>query len=59
MWQPIWTKEQIDGQEDQVKLAFLKSVEEAEKKTEARESWLKANTCPHCGQHPPLPPWLM
>jgi ferredoxin len=32
---------------------------EAREKSEARKSWVKLQTCPHCGQCPPLPVWLM
>jgi hypothetical protein len=32
---------------------------EASKKSDARESWVKLHACPHCGQCPELPVWLM
>ena len=37
---------------------FEKQFEETRKRNNAREDWLKANTCPHCNQHPPIPVWL-
>jgi hypothetical protein len=30
-------------------------LEENRKKAEARERFIKATTCPHCGRHDPIP----
>ncbi|MBX9678834.1 MAG: hypothetical protein K2X38_08710 [Gemmataceae bacterium] len=38
---------------------FRKASEDAAKKFEAREQHIKATTCPHCGKHDPVPPWLL
>jgi hypothetical protein len=45
--------------QDALNKMFWDAVEDAKRKREAREAWLKASTCPHCGRHDPLPPWLM
>lgn len=38
---------------------FMRWVKEAGERREAVEAHKKAGTCPHCGQCPPLPPWLL
>jgi hypothetical protein len=38
---------------------FARAIEEASRKAEARKAWVEAKTCPHCGQCPELPMWLM
>lgn len=39
--------------------ATRRMLEDAARKNEARDAWLRLSTCEHCGQHPPLPPWLI
>jgi hypothetical protein len=48
------TKERELSMAEQMRRLF----DEARKKLEAREEFVKITTCPHCGRHDPLPPWL-
>lgn len=58
MWHVV-TKEQEEAQKKQIEEQVKQIMEEGRRKAEAKENWLRAYTCPHCNQHPPLPPWLM
>lgn len=58
MWHIINEKD-AKAQKEAWAMQWESSLEEARKKAEEKEEFIKANTCPHCGQCPPLPPWLM
>jgi hypothetical protein len=49
----------IKANTERFKQSQAQAEAEAREKSEARESWVKLQTCPHCGQCPPLPVWLM
>jgi hypothetical protein len=54
----------IDEKQQEASRKFMEEqnrrhAEEAKQKAEAREAHIKATTCPHCGRHDPVPPWLM
>lgn len=53
------TAEETRRAHEAAKEQMRKMFEEEKKKAEARDGWVKAHTCPHCGQCPPLPPWLI
>ena len=58
MWILPPTKEQQEKQEREMAERMAKRHAEWNEQHEKKEEWLKANTCPHCGQHPPIPPWF-
>jgi phosphopantetheinyl transferase (holo-ACP synthase) len=53
------SKEQQEAQDRQHAEIRSRQQKEWAKKHAAKEAWLKASTCPHCGQHPPIPPWFV
>jgi hypothetical protein len=57
MWQII-TPEQDEEFRKAAQEHWERSHEEHKRKAEALRDWLMASTCPHCGQHPPTPPWF-
>lgn len=57
MWM-IVTEADQKAYDEAWKKQWEKSLEAAKRKSEARDAHIKAGTCPHCGQCPPLPPWL-
>ena len=58
MWIVVTPEQQKEAAERQRKI-FDACAEEARKKREAREAHVRDTTCPHCGRHDAVPPWLM
>jgi hypothetical protein len=54
----IITEEDMERHRRETAERLAKWSKEAQEKARLRESWTSAKTCPHCGQCPPLPPWL-
>lgn len=59
MWMLPPTKEEQERAAKEHEQRALQAAEEHRKKAEAKAAWLRASTCPHCGQHPPIPPWFV
>ena len=58
MWIIESEQERKIRDEQQLKI-FERAMEDARKKMEAQEDFIKNTTCVHCGRHDLLPPWLM
>lgn len=58
MW-ILHSKADEERQRKDIEERFERKNQEQQAKAEAKQKWLKANTCPHCGQHPQMPPWFV
>jgi phosphopantetheinyl transferase (holo-ACP synthase) len=58
-WILPMTKEQEEVQQRLHAVDAERRQAEWQKQHAAKEAWLKANTCAHCGQHPQIPPWFV
>jgi hypothetical protein len=58
MWVMPLTKKQEEDQARQHAEDFARRQAEWQKRHDEKTAWLKAHTCEHCKQHPPMPPWF-
>lgn len=54
----IETEQQRVAREEAERERITRMFREGAEKARARDAFVKHNTCPHCGQCPPLPPWF-
>lgn len=54
----ITTEQQEREQAAAAAEQFRRHMEEAAEKDRRLREFVERTTCPHCGRHDPLPPWL-